>query len=167
MSFNKKVLSLDQSLSCSGFTIYTENSLESFGAIRRPKEITETVQQLIFMINQIVKLLDDNKVELVVLEGLSLGINSGSTRGLAALYYNILSECYKRNIDYIVVPPTKVKKTAGSGTLGKQGMIDALPKEFLELVLSAGYKKSTGLADIADSYWIYRTFRLDFESQEI
>jgi Holliday junction resolvasome RuvABC endonuclease subunit len=47
-----------------------------------------------------------------------------------------------------------IKKFAtGNGRADKSAMIDSLPDDILDM-LSAEYKKTTGLRDLADAYWI-------------
>ena len=152
------VISLDQSLSSTGITLVKDNELVMIGSIRRPKEITEEVKQLIYMIDKISYLMDTYNPTYIILEGLPFGMNSPSVRPLAALFYMILIECYNRGIKYTVVRPTEAKKIAGSGKLKKNDMIDALPEEIVNRLSMDGYKKTTGLADAADSYWIYKVY---------
>jgi Holliday junction resolvasome RuvABC endonuclease subunit len=55
----------------------------------------------------------------------------------------------------IIIPPKTVKKIAtGNGNASKDDMIEHLPKIVREEFAAIGYKKSTGLKDLADAYWI-------------
>jgi len=66
--------------------------------------------------------------------------------------------CYPMEI----VPPTSVKKFGASyGFAKKEAMIDALPKDVREYFLSLGVKKTTGLSDLADAYFIAKMYYRD------
>ena len=55
----------------------------------------------------------------------------------------------------LIVPPTTLKKFAtGSGKADKNEMIAALPVDVREHFNAQGYKKTTGLTDVADAYWL-------------
>lgn len=154
-------LSLDQSLSSSGFIVWSqEGSIEKFGALKKPKTLDDPVHQLKWVIANIESLLKENKITLVVMEGLPFGMQSASVRVLAALFFMVLIVCDTLNIEVVVIPPTEVKKAAGSGKFKKHEVIQALPEEFTSKVLAAGYKKTTGLSDIADAFFLYKAHKI-------
>lgn len=96
----------------------------------------------------------------VKIEGLAFGIAGNATRDLAGLLFTIIN-VLKLNLPELkvsVVAPTQVKKRAtGSGKAKKPEMIEALPVQASELFKLAGFKKTTGLSDLADAYWISQT----------
>lgn len=152
-------LSLDQSLSCTGYTLWTNTPvggyiLSDFGTLQRPKDITDTVLQIKWMKEQVAQLMADNKVTSVALEGLPYGMQSTSVRSLSALYFCLLLHFEKTETLVTVVTPTQAKKCAVKGNASKQEVYEALPQELREQIEQKGFKKTTGMYDIADAYWI-------------
>lgn len=99
----------------------------------------------------------EHQPALVVLEGLSFGDMGNVTRDLAGLQYVIITHLKYRIMhdDITIVPPPTLKKFAtGSGRADKALMIQHLPDTVKELFMKAGYKKTTGLSDLADAYWL-------------
>lgn len=92
----------------------------------------------------------------IILEGLSFGNLGNMTRDLAGLQFAIVIHLRDHMIygkDIKIVPPPTLKKFAtNNGRAEKQDMIDKVPTEILTLFKAAGYKKTTGLADLADAY---------------
>lgn len=96
----------------------------------------------------------------VKIEGLAFGISGNATRDLAGLLFTIINvlKIQQPKINVVVVAPTQVKKRAtGSGKAKKPEMIEALPEHVKKIFTDAGFKKTTGLSDLADAYWIART----------
>ena len=155
-------LSLDQSLSCTGYTLWAKSprkaegtyKLVAFGTLSRPKYITDTVLQIKWMKEQVVQLMEEHKVTSVALEGLPYGMQSTSVRSLSALYFCLLLHFEKTETLVTVVTPTQAKKCAIKGNASKQEVYEALPQELREQVEQKGFKKTTGMYDIADAYWI-------------
>jgi len=64
----------------------------------------------------------------------------------------IESQCQR---PFLEVPPKSAKKFAtGNGNASKQDMIVNLPPNVMQRFMEENYKKTTGLADLADSYFI-------------
>ena len=153
------VLSIDQSIRSSGFIIFLGNSIQSFGTIKCPKDIEDPVLQLIWVIKEFTRMIKVFKIEEVTLEGLPFGMQSSSVRILAALFFMMLRVCVEKNIKYTVIPPSEAKKIAINGKASKEEMINALPVDFKKMILDAGFKKTTGLSDITDAYFIYKAYQ--------
>ena len=60
----------------------------------------------------------------------------------------------------IITPGTVKKQATGDGKAQKPAIFAALPSEFRTKIVDAGYKKTTGMYDIADAYWIATCVRL-------
>ena len=152
------VMSIDQSLSCSGVTIWDSDTMLFFTCIKTPAN-TEAILRIREIIKDLSQLIKAYGVNIIVVESLPFGLNSTSVRPLAALHMCIQNLCIDADIGFTESHVTKVKKLAtGKGNAKKQDMIDALPIEVLDLFITAGYKKTTGLADLADSYHIYQLY---------
>jgi Holliday junction resolvasome RuvABC endonuclease subunit len=59
----------------------------------------------------------------------------------------------------VVVPGTVKKFATGSGKATKEEMIDSLPKHVREYFDALGVKKTTGLADLTDAYFIAKHYK--------
>jgi Holliday junction resolvasome RuvABC endonuclease subunit len=155
-----RVLSIDQSLRQSGITIYTNGMLDKALIIGAPKDIKDPTAQLIDVAYKLTALFLSIKPDVILMEGLPYGSASTSVRALAALFFRIQEIATHLGIEYKVYPPTQVKKTAGSGKASKQDMIDALPEDVITFFKdTCGVKKTTGLSDLADSYFIWLTYQ--------
>lgn len=151
------LMSIDQSLSCSGIVIWVDGKFKTWDIIK-----TDTKQGTILRIREIAKKLNElvktHNIDYIVIESLPFGINSTSVRPLAALYYCIWNTCINLGIEFTEANVTAVKKSAtGSGKAKKGDMIEALLSTAPEVhasILKAGVKKTTGLADLADAYFI-------------
>lgn len=91
------------------------------------------------------------------LEGLAFGMRGSATRDLAGLLFtivNVISHLHVFNNFKIISPKTVKKRATGSGKATKKEMIAALPSEVKQKFSEANYKLTTGLADLADAYWI-------------
>lgn len=86
-------------------------------------------------------------------------MRGNATRDLAGLQFSIITKInfiLKRDIT-IVAPPTLKKSATGTGKASKEEMIDALPKDILEVFTKEkNWKKSRGLTDVTDAYFLAR-----------
>lgn len=108
-----------------------------------------------------VEVIQLNKIERVVFEDLAFGARGDATRNLAGLLFVLIqvlleyNTIYGLNIGLEVVAPTSLKKFATkSGKADKTQMVAALPKDVLKQFADAKFKKTTGLTDLADAYWL-------------
>lgn len=165
------LMSIDQSLSCSGYIIWdttsSDPSVRSWGVIKTPSG-TEVIERLRSVMVTLDDLITVHQVTDIVIESLPYGARSTSVRPLAALYYFIHNLCVDRGVTFSEANVSGVKKLAtGKGNADKNSMIEYFALRDPELwsaVLSAGLKKSTGLADVADAYHIgvYHTTKEPF-----
>jgi Holliday junction resolvasome RuvABC endonuclease subunit len=98
------------------------------------------------------------------LEGLAFAKFGDATRDLAGLQFVIVNTLrYKYKFEAIVIPsPNEVKKYAtGKGNSDKEAVFKALPDNVRKTLEEKNYRKTTGLYDIADAYWIAR-YALEF-----
>jgi len=76
--------------------------------------------------------------------------------GLQFVIISHLQEVMKREVQ-IIAPLTVKKQATGNGRAKKNEMIECLPSYNLNKFKKLGYKKTTGLGDLADAYWIAKT----------
>jgi Holliday junction resolvasome RuvABC endonuclease subunit len=155
-------MSIDQSLSCSGVIVWKKGK-PIFGECIKTTPKEEVVIRIREIILRISDLATTHNIKTIVVESLPFGLNSTSVRPLAGLHMCIQNMCEDLNIEFTESNVTAVKKFAtGKGNAKKEDMVKAFetdhPKLHNEMVLK-GYKKTTGLADLADSYWIYKKYK--------
>jgi len=92
----------------------------------------------------------------IIVEGLAFGTTGNATRDLAGLLFTIITYArYIKNQSVYVVTPKEVKKLAtGKGTAKKPEMFTALAENVQKYFINLGAKKTTGLYDLADAFWI-------------
>jgi Holliday junction resolvasome RuvABC endonuclease subunit len=152
-------LGVDQSYTSSGIVIFDVN-LETTTVIhteifKTPKEM-DIYQRAWKISMHIVDLCIKHSVQFVAIEGLAFGMRGDATRDLAGLQFTIITQLMcEHNIPVTVITPKSLKKFAtDNGKATKKDMINALPPEVLEVFKGQGYKLTTGLADLADSYFL-------------
>ena len=150
----KRILAVDQSYRSSGIIILQDGQIahcEKY-ASDEDKDIYDRAGQVALHIQLLAaKWLPD----VIVLEGLSFGSKGNVTRDLGGLMFTIMTSLRRDGFKPEVIPPTTVKKFAtGKGNSKKGVLIDILPTDVRELFDSMNLKKSTGLSDLTDAYWI-------------
>lgn len=113
--------------------------------------------------HRIKEVANEYKVEYIALEGLAFSKIGNATRDLAGLQFIIMYVMrFSEGYDVIVIPPNTVKKVAtGKGNAKKEELLECLPKNALEEFTSLGVKKTTGLLDLTDAYWIGKAAQLE------
>lgn len=98
--------------------------------------------------------------EIVGLEGLAFSKFGDATRDLAGLQFTLVNyfrHFHELKENLVIVSPNELKKFATTkGNAKKEQMVDSLPKNVLESFRDQNYKKTTGLYDVTDAYWIAR-----------
>lgn len=159
-----KILGIDQSYTCSGLVILDNGKLDHYEAFKtdsiKKGDLLPTIERTYKVANHIVGVVVKHNPDVIGIEGLAYSSKGNATRDLAGLYFLIIVELLiKLEYDVEIVAPTAVKHFAcgkpEKGTkIDKGAMINALPDETRKKFESLGVKKTTGLSDIADAYWI-------------
>ena len=155
-----KICAIDQSLTNTGIVIFdynTENivELKVLKSTKRNGEQEFTPEQRIFALNEAIQtIIAEHNCEYVFLEGLSLNSNSRTMRDLAGLYYVIKSTLYGSGIPCHHIPPKSVKAFALHGNAKKDEMFDVMPEDDKLKLIETKAKKTTGLYDLSDAYFI-------------
>lgn len=152
-------IGIDQSFTNTAYCLFENDVLIDFGVIKtvgKSKDGLETdyADRISRITEEIIDIINKNKVEEVSFEGLSMAKNSTTARPLGGLYFHMIIEIRKLCIPINIIPPKSVKAFAVKGTAKKIDMIAALPEDIYEKFSKKGYKKTTGLADLADAYFI-------------
>ncbi|PPD55713.1 MAG: hypothetical protein CTY12_00205 [Methylotenera sp.] len=151
-----KVLGIDQSYTSAGYCIINENEeVLDFGTIKTTQEDGDIFTRARIITDSLKKIADDNAVDFVGLEGLAFGGFGNATRDLAGLQFLIVDAFGSAYIK--IYAPTSVKKLAvgkKKGKIQKQDLFDSLPEKTKTILTESGLKKTKGLFDVVDSYWI-------------
>lgn len=155
-----KILGIDQSYSSTGLVLIEGNNVIDFRKVTsdNSKEIYDRNWEIVSQIRDFIKATKPNKVGM---EGLAFGMTGNATRDLAGLQHTIyVISRFIDNVGIDIVTPLSVKKFAtGSGKAKKEDMIAALPPDVASLFTKAGFKKTTGLADLTDAYFIAKVIQ--------
>lgn len=153
-------LGIDQSYTSCGLCVVNEHGAVLAFDRYKTNADSDTYARALEAALHICEFIAKHAPDRVQLEGLAFGIRGNATRDLAGLLFTIVNVIKLRHpaIKCTIVAPTSVKKRAtGSGKSKKKEMIAALPQDVLQKFKEANYKTTTGLADLADSYWIALT----------
>ena len=155
--FTTMHLGIDQSYTSTGYCILDETGtfVNTFGTFKSTPT-ADTYDRSLQVADFITTLIMTHNITNMCIEGLAFGIRGDATRDLAGLLFvvitNIRSKC--NHVRCIVVAPTSLKKFAtGSGKADKAAMISAVP-EMIQEKFKQSYKKTTGLGDVSDAYWL-------------
>lgn len=162
LGFNmSNILGIDQSYTSTGFCIIKpDQTILEFGTIKTTeKEHGDLYDRAMHITNLIADKIRQHNITDIRIEGLAFGIRGDATRDLAGLQFTIITHTrlLDRNIRQTVIAPTSLKKFAtGTGKSDKSAMIESLPDHVRNAFIQAGFKKTTGLGDICDAYWLAR-----------
>ena len=150
------ILGIDQSYTSTGYCIINENrDVVRFGVINTSPETGNIYKRARLITNSIKQIADEYSAELIGIEGLAFGGFGNATRDLAGLQFLIIDSFGMEKIT--ITAPTSVKKIAigkHKGKIKKQDLFEALPEIVKKSFLDFGLKKTKGLYDVTDSYWI-------------
>jgi crossover junction endodeoxyribonuclease RuvC len=159
-------MGIDQSLTGTGITIY-KNGNYTFDMISTSKtKNTESPSidytlRLMKITNKIEELIINNNIDLVGIENMSFGSKGRTVFDLGGLSHLLRAMFIKNNINFIVVPPTVLKKFAtGKGNAKKIDMINAVPQD-----INIPFKKKIDKVEmfddnVVDSYFLARFAQL-------
>jgi len=150
-----RILAIDQSYTSSGLVILDDGNV-TFAETFTTNPSEDIFERAWAATNHISLLADIYRPDYVVMEGLAFSKFGNATRDLAGLQYMIVAILrFVKEYDLIVVPPNTVKKVAtGKGNANKKELLDSLPSEVLKIFEDSGAKKTKGLYDLSDAYWI-------------
>lgn len=157
---NKRILGIDQSYTCSGVVVLED------GEVIHAETVTSDKDDDIFrraweISNRIALIAKEHDIDLAVIESLSYGSRGNATRDLAGLQFvltMVLKFLDDRNC--VIAQQSSVKKFAvpdkpkGTGAITKDEMVERLPPKVRYYFDHLGVKKTTGLRDLSDAYWI-------------
>lgn len=157
-----RILGIDQSYTSSGIVVLDDNGKMIHSEIFKTPKEDDVFVRAEAISDKIVATVKEFAVESVSIEGLAFGsVNANATRDLAGLQFLIVTKVrLGLEIPVSIMAPTSLKKFAtGSGKATKKEMIASLPSDVLETFKSSGFKVTTGLADLADAYFLAQKLR--------
>lgn len=152
------VIGIDQSYTSTGVCVMNSDKqvLELF-TIKTPASVGDIFARANAIADQVAQLVSKYMPIGIGLEGLAFAMTGDATRDLAGLQHTIVNKLrYSHNYDKIVIPtPNTVKKIAtGKGNSKKEALHEALPEEIRKRIEASNYRKTTGMYDVTDAYWI-------------
>ena len=155
-----KILSIDQSYNFCAYVVWDDSSISHFGVISSKHIDQDIFGRALHVASRVLDVCRTHNKEYIKIEGLAFGATGNVARDLAGLLFTIINIVTHNipTIKFDLFPPTTVKKTAVGTSKGvdKKQMIEALPTDIRHQFETAGFKKTTGLSDLADAYWIGR-----------
>jgi Holliday junction resolvasome RuvABC endonuclease subunit len=151
-------LGIDQSFSSTGTVILDEESnIIDVSIISSPKTV-DFFERAWIISQELNNLIYKYKPSHIALEGLAFGGMGNATRQLSGLQYTIINSFRKDPnilIDCLIIPPTTVKKFATTkGSSKKEELYNCLPDYAKDRFTEMGLKKTKGLYDCVDAFWI-------------
>jgi Holliday junction resolvasome RuvABC endonuclease subunit len=150
-------IGIDQSYTSSGVVILDDSgNLVDVRRLVSDKKL-DMFDRAWQMANFVVDTIIEVGADSVAIEGLAFGIRGSATRDLAGLQYMIVCLVrHRTGKDVKIIAPLTLKKFAtGSGKASKKDMVAAIPPEFVHFMqVEKGLKKTTGLTDVADAYFL-------------
>lgn len=149
------ILAIDQSYTSSGIVV-----LNGDDVVFAERFVSDTsidkFERAWNIADRVILIAKEYNVKTVGLEGLAFAKTGDATRDLAGLQYVIVTKLrFVEGYDVTVISPNTVKKVAtGKGNAKKEVLLEHLPKEALKKFQELGVKKTTGLLDLTDAYWI-------------
>lgn len=146
---------IDQSYTSTALVILKDDNLIDFKIIK-----TDNTDDIYYRCFNIIisshLFLDYYKPEIINIEGLSFGSRGDAVRQLGGLQFGLVCKLkYEHGYNVYIIPPMTLKKFAsGNGRADKNMMINSLPINIITKFKEYGYKKSTGLTDLADAYFL-------------
>lgn len=150
-----RILGIDQSYTSSGFVVIEDGKLtyaEKFVSTKALDKFERAWQ----VAKRALDLASEHEVDAVGLEGLAFGGRGNATRDLAGLQWAVvinLQVLHAYNTEVIGIGTAK-KLACGKGNAGKEILVDSLPPDVRKYFDELGVKKTTGLGDLSDAYWI-------------
>lgn len=154
------ILGIDQSYTSSGYCVIDESkAVIDIGTIKTAKDVDGDIyDRAATVARKLIELADKHGPMRIGMEGLAFAKFGNATRDLAGLQFVLITQ-FRTNSKYgssiEIVSPNLLKKFAtDKGNASKDEMAAALPPEVRALIDEKKLKKSTGLYDCTDAYWL-------------
>ena len=150
-------IGIDQSYTSTGMIVLDDNG-EIVEIVNIKTDKSDNIFYRAFDIaNNIVMKINEYYPECkVAIEGLAFSMKGNATRDLAGLQFVIVTKVYEKfGFLMEIISPLSLKKFAtGNGRAKKVDMFGNLSDKVKKIFIENGFKKSKGLYDITDAYFI-------------
>lgn len=112
------IISLDQALVNTGYAIFKNNKLQSYGSfnIKKSLPIEERLYQLHKELCNVSNIADDEKIDLLVMEDIQLQMGDVTTyKKLAYVQASIMLWCLFQGVKFEIYAPTHWRSVLGGG----------------------------------------------------
>jgi Holliday junction resolvasome RuvABC endonuclease subunit len=152
-----RILGIDQSLTNTALVIY-DSVIDSivYLEVKKTTNKFSLEERIKFITESILETIEKHPVDRICIENLSLANKfSKSSRELGGLFYNIVISLHNKGYKEIfTLRPKTLKSFVYSGDMEKEDMFQAIHPHHREKIESLGYKKTTGLYDLSDAFWL-------------
>lgn len=100
-----RIMSIDQALTCSGYSILIEDKLVTYGIIKTNAKETQE-ERFEKIINKLIELIDEYNIDKVVLENVQSQKNPKTYRILSMLLGVLCYKLYELKIPFEIISPT-------------------------------------------------------------
>lgn len=148
-------MGIDQSYTSSGCCVI-ENGITTYVGTISSDATEDFFDRAWYVAQEIIKLVECYNPTYIFMEDLAFSSIGNATRQLGGLQYVIVTSIRKQlNREVTLVPPTTLKKFAtGKGNSKKDEMYISLPSDVKDLLTAKKFKKTKGLGDVVDAYWL-------------
>lgn len=152
------ILGIDQSFTSTGLILLNNEKIVDSWLVKSD-HTQDIFTRASYIADNIRDKVLDNNIDKIGIEGLAFGGIGNATRDLSGLQFIIIDRLrHETNIDknIIIISPLTIKKYATNkkGKIEKKDMYESLPQEIKNFFQERGYKKTKGLYDLTDAYWI-------------
>ena len=152
------VIGIDQSYTSTGICVLnSDKQILELSTLTAAISVGDIFARANHIADEVCKLVEKYSPIGVGIEGLAYAMTGDATRDLAGLLFVIVNKLrYTHKFDKITsVPPNTLKKMAtGKGNAKKEMLYTALPEDVKKLIEAKNYRKTTGMYDVTDAYWI-------------
>lgn len=167
-------LGIDQSYTSAGYCIVDEaGDVVKFGTIKTSEQNNGDIfKRALHVATTLISIASEYNIRQIGLEGLAFGKFGNATRDLAGLQFVIITNFHTQTShttsSFDIISPNMLKKFAtNKGKASKEDMTAALPEAVLDSFKASNFKKSTGLYDLADAYWIARHTQMTYQKRKL
>lgn len=169
-SDKKRILGIDLSLTGTGYSLWGSQYSHDEGLINTDKMIG--LARIDHILNDIMYLIDiEHKAGtelLVVMEDFSFGSKGSALFQIAGLGYLVRHWLWKENIDFVLVPPTVLKKfVTGVGNSDKNVILKEIYKRWGEDINDDNIGDAYGLARIGKALLEWDTDLVGFQKDAL
>jgi len=153
-------MGIDPSFNSTGVVILEDdNPIPIFATCLKSDTEASKIFRAVKMGQDCVAIAKEYKIDICFIESPALNFvrgNSNIRADLAGLYYRVAGDISILNgIPLKSVTPKSLKLFgSGTGKATKEQMVESVPEDALEYFASMNYRKTTGLQDLADAYFL-------------